>query len=240
MIDVVLHFQKDLVALLPRRWSSGTVRRLLPGSASCKDVIEAVGVPHCELGRILAGTGPDQIEIAQETLLDHHTHLEIHSVPTRYLPEPRFLCDQHLGKLARLLRIMGFDTTWDANWLEPEIARKGPRQQRVILSGNRALLKRRQLTMAQLIRSADPDLQAGEVLHRWRLRDRIQLFGRCSTCGGLLQEVAKETVAERIPPLTARWLDTYYTCRECDHLFWEGTHVPALKERIETIIRNLP
>ncbi len=62
------------------------------------------------------------------------------------------------------------------------------------------------------------------------------MFGRCSRCNGLIREVAKAAVADRIPPRTAKWLDTYYTCVDCDHLFWQGTHVTALQKRVAAIL----
>ena len=89
---------------------------------------------------------------------------------------------------------------------------------------------------AMLIRSHLPDTQAEEVLRRFMLHDQVRLFGRCSRCNGRLRGVAKDDVAARIPPRTAKWLDTYYLCRECDHLFWEGTHVTALRSRVEKIL----
>jgi uncharacterized protein with PIN domain len=89
---------------------------------------------------------------------------------------------------------------------------------------------------AMLIRSDVPDEQAAEVLRRFLLAPQVHLFGRCSKCNGLLREVPKVDVAPRIPPKTARWLDTYYLCRQCDHLFWEGTHVTALRRRVEKIL----
>ena len=68
------------------------------------------------------------------------------------------------------------------------------------------------------------------------MADQVLMFGRCSKCNGLLREVAKADVAARIPPRTAKWLDTYYLCRDCDQLFWEGTHVTALRRRVEKIL----
>jgi len=152
------------------------------------------------------------------------------------LASPNFLCDGHLGKLALLLRIMGFDTAWDQSWSEEKMARRGINESRTVLTRSRSLLKRASMDNAMLIRSDDPDEQAYEVVRRFLLTDQVRLFGRCSKCNGLLREVPKADVAPRIPPRTAKWLDTYYLCLDCDQLFWEGTHVIALRRRVEEIL----
>ena len=131
---------------------------------------------------------------------------------------------------------MGFDTAWDQSWSEPGMARRGINENRTVLTRSRSLLKRASMDKAMLIGSDVPDEQACEVLQRFLLTDQVQLFGRCSKCNGLLREVAKADVTARIPPKTAKWLDTYYLCRDCDQLFWEGTHVTVLRRRVEKIL----
>ena len=218
--------------------SSGLhIRRQLAETTSIKDAIEAIGIPHCEIGAVLrpAPTGPDR-PVPLDSLIREADILAIQATGPRALADPRFLCDRHLGKLARLLRTLGFDTLWNNSWSEPEMARRGVNEQRVVLSGSRSLLKRKDLILAQLIRSSEPDAQVGEVLLRWLVADQAQLFGRCSLCNGTLRSVAKTEVAERIPPRTALWLDEYYLCRGCDQLFWNGTHVSALTARLQRIL----
>ena len=213
------------------------IRRRLAEATSIKDAVEAVGVPHCEIGEVrrLEPGGPgDSLDLGKP--VRDGDVLEVRPQPPRSLAEPRFLCDRHLGKLARLLRILGFDTLWSDSWTEPEIVRRGVNEQRLVLSRSRALLKRKEMDRAQLIVSDDPDVQAAEVLRRWLLAGQARLFGRCSRCNGALRPVAKAEVAARIPPKTARWLDEYYLCGDCDQLFWKGTHVTALTGRLERIL----
>ena len=207
-------------------------------ATSIKDAVEAMGIPHCEIGAIRRISGPvDQgVPCHLEDLVHDQDILEIEPRPPQSLASQRFLCDQHLGKLARLLRILGFDTLWSDSWTESEIARRGINEHRVVLSGSRSLLKRKEMDLAQLIVSDDPDGQVIEVLRRWLLAGKVRMFGRCSLCNGTLRPVEKAEVAARIPPKTARWLDEYYLCCECDHLFWEGTHVLALTSRLEGIL----
>ena len=147
----------------------------------------------------------------------------------------RFICDQHLGKLARLLRIMGFDTAYGTYWLEPEMARRAVNEDRIVLSRNRQLLQRKALNRALLITSDRPDDQAREVIQEFQLADQVRPFGRCTQCNGLVEPVAKEQILDLIPPRTRRWLDTYTRCTRCGHIYWEGTHVTALLKRLTAI-----
>ncbi len=239
---MMLIFHKDLGALIsastlvyPRHSGHpALVLRHLAESSSLKDLIESIGVPHCEIGTVVSlVTGS---ELPLDALTVDGDGLAVAGVRPQLLDSPRFLCDGHLGKLALLLRIMGFDTEWDDSWSEPGMARRGINENRTVLTRSRSLLKRASMDNAMLVRSDIADTQAAEVLRRFLLTDQVRLFGRCSKCNGLLGEVAKDDVAARIPPRTAKWLDTYYLCRECDHLFWEGTHVTALRNRVEKIL----
>jgi len=244
MINVDLIPLDILSQLVPRSAIStvyGTlarpvVHRSMPRPTSVKDLIESVGIPHCEVGSIVATSGPRPgRRFLSDQVVDGDV-LEIRPQQPFILDEVSFICDQHLGRLARLLRLLGFDTTWARHWLEPELARRAVNENRVPLSGSRALLKRKTLEVALLVRSDRPDRQAVEVLTRFRLAGQVRLFGRCSRCNGVITEVAKTKVESRIPPRTARWLDRYYICPDCDHLYWEGTHVSALKTRLEAIL----
>jgi hypothetical protein len=239
---MMLIFQKELgplvssSALVYTRQSGQPVLvlRRLAAPAALKDIIESLGVPHCEIGSV-SSLKTDSL-LPLDSLGEDGDVVEVAGTRPRPLVAPRFLCDGHLGKLALLLRIMGFDTAWDDSWAEPAVARRGINENRTVLSRSRSLLKRAAMDDAMLVRSDGPDAQAAEVLDRFRLRGRVRLFGRCTRCNGVLRAAARAEVADRIPPRTAKWLDNYYLCGNCDHLFWEGTHVTALRNRVEGIL----
>lgn len=225
MITVELQFDPELARLTRHT----TVHRTLPGPTTLADACGAAGVPPCEIGRIEGAAGLD-------TLLEGGETVRLEARRRDDPGEGRFLCDAHLGKLARLLRTLGLDTTWDEAWTEAEVARRGLNEERVVLSGNRALLKRRGLMRAMLVTDDDPDRQTADVVRRFNLFSRLRPFGRCPLCNGEVEQVAKDTVAGRVPPRTAAWLDEYYLCLGCDQLYWEGTHVLALKSRMGRIL----
>ena len=152
-------------------------------------------------------------------------------------PVPGFVCDSHLGALARLLRLMGFHTLWQSDWTEPAILRLVVNEGRVALSRSRSLMARHQLRGSLLLTDDRPDGQAAEVLRVFGLADRVELWGRCTRCNGRIRTVEKAEVADQIPPKTAAWLDEYAVCADCDQLYWQGTHVGALAARVDRIRR---
>jgi len=233
MLTITLVFAGSLARLATGRSGQGRVVRRLPGPTSVKDAIEAVGVPHCEIGTVTDTGGEAR---ALDTMVAGGDVLTVSPVLHADHGDARFLCDGHLGALARLLRTLGFDTTWYPHAVEAEIARRGLKEGRIVLSGHRALLKRRELVRAMLIRDDDPDRQASAVVRRYGLTPLARPFGRCPRCNGPVNEVPKAAVADRIPPRTAAWLDVYYVCAGCNQLYWEGTHVTALRARLTAIL----
>jgi len=235
MVKIIIKLSGNLAELLPTSKSIPCTRRLSE-STSVKDAVEALGIPHCEIDMIEMENQP----VSFNYLVQNGDQILVHPAQPRPLTGTGFICDQHLGKLARMLRTLGFDTSYNTDWLEPELARRSTAQNRTILTGNRALLKRRTITCGQLIRCQSIDQQVVEVLTRFELLNQVKLFGRCSLCNGLVKKVAKQEIATRIPPRTALWLNTYYICNDCSQLYWEGTHVLALRRRIAAILKKVP
>lgn len=235
MLTITIVFTADLADLLgpadARR--AAAVRRVLPAVTSVKDAIEALGIPHGEIGAVTAADGsPRRLD---DPVADGD-RLAVAGVARADPGRARFLCDRHLAALARLLRTLGFDTAWNPAWGPAELARRGLHEDRILLSGSRALLKRRLLGPAMLVRDDEPDAQAAAVIRRYGLAGRARPFARCPLCNGEVGPVAKADVAARIPPRTAAWLDEYYQCAGCGQLYWEGTHVAALRARQAAIL----
>ncbi|MCS7240371.1 MAG: Mut7-C ubiquitin/RNAse domain-containing protein [Candidatus Bipolaricaulota bacterium] len=208
-----------------------------------KDAIEALGVPHVEVELIIANgesvdfsyrlCDGDRIAVYPVfESLDITELLRIRRAPLRQLA---FACDAHLGKLARLLRLLGFDTLHNPKITDAELislARAG----RVILTRDRQLLKHGELTHGYWVRSVVPLEQAQEVLRRFDLWGRIAPFTRCLACNGLLQRISKEEALPRVPPKVRAWCEEFLRCSQCQRIFWPGTHYPKLQDWIQRIL----
>jgi len=158
----------------------------LSGSPSVKDVIEAVGVPHTEVDLILINGN----SVKFDHILSHGDHISVYPVfenfdishVTRLRPEPlretRFIVDVHLGRLSRLLRMLGFDTLYKNNYKNEEIITEALTQKRIILTRDPGLLKNKSITHGYLIRGTDPHEQAREVIRRFDLSSQAKPFIR--------------------------------------------------------------
>jgi hypothetical protein len=109
------------------------------------------------------------------------------------------------------------------------------KEDRVLLTRDRALLRHGALVRGYWVRATDPAQQLPEVLRRFDLFENASPFTRCPRCNGRLVPVDKGDVLDRIPPRTAAWLDDYMICPACGQLYWRGTHHDRLTRQIERL-----
>ncbi len=218
------------------------------GGRSVKDLIESVGVPHPEVMRITANDaevgfdypvtdgdriaafpGDDPVDVTRESRLGRPL-----------LDEPRFLADVHLGRLVRYLRLLGLDCYYEEPWDDAILAETCARENRIMLTRDRGLLKRRCIDHGFFLRSDQPLEQAQEVLGRLDLARFIAPFSRCVACSRRLQAVRKEDIADRIPPGTRRNYERFYQCEGCGKVYWRGAHYGKLQEQLDELMKDLP
>jgi uncharacterized protein with PIN domain len=148
--------------------------------------------------------------------------------------EIRFACDAMLGGLARWLRAAGYDASWHSGIDDRDLVRLARDEGRVLLSCDTRIFE------FAVIRDArqpalfvplclGPVEQLGHVLANLHLPLRVP---RCMACGGELIDVSKDQVADRVPPRTFAWLDRFWQCSRCRHVFWHGTHWHRIAEAL--------
>jgi uncharacterized protein with PIN domain len=246
MATAIFRFYAELNDFLPLEKRQRSILYRFRGAPAVKDAIEALGVPHTEVDLVIAnGCSVDFTHQLQEgerisvyPIFESLDITPLVRLSERPLRRTAFIADVHLRKLARLLRLLGFDTVHSNDCADREIIARAAEEERIILTRDRALLKHNAVTHGYWVRSVEPLAQAREVVQRFDLRDQVQPFRRCVACNGSLIPVDKQDILSRIPPKTARWLDEYFICRTCDKLYWRGTHVPNLQEMIRRILEN--
>jgi hypothetical protein len=147
----------------------------------------------------------------------------------------RFVLDVHLGKLARWLRMLGFDTAYDTNYNDSEIIDIAVTELRIILTRDRELLKNSRVTHGFWVRTTDPREQLDEVIERLDLRSQFAPFTRCMECNGLTVEREPDAVADRVPPRARERADAFFQCPACGKVYWEGTHVDSMRRLIDEL-----
>lgn len=237
-------FYAELNDFLPSAQRRQTVSYSFHGSPSVKDAIEALGVPHVEVDLVLVnGRSVDftyhlrsDDRVAVYPVFESLDITPLVRLRERPLRRTAFIADTHLGKLARLLRLLGFDTAHSNDYEDKKIAAIAVDEGRIILTRDREILKRSVVTHGYWIRSTQPLVQAREVVRRFDLVAQVQPFRRCMACNGLLAPVDKQDVLDRIPPKVAAWREEYFICQDCDKLYWRGTHYPKLQDTIARIL----
>ncbi|MGH9632356.1 MAG: Mut7-C RNAse domain-containing protein [Bryobacteraceae bacterium] len=202
-----------------------------------KHVIESLGVPHTEFGKITVNghTVNGQMLPSSETLAEGDSiHVFPHSEPV-FLKDPRFALDGHLGRLAAYLRMLGFDTWYDRFVDDAALAAIAGGEHRVLLTRDVALLKRREVEQGYCVRCHKPHDQLREVSHRFALQPRFAPFRRCMNCNGQLYPVSKEEVADLLPPHTRETKTEFSRCSECRKVFWRGSHHARMLGWIEEL-----
>ncbi|MBF6229196.1 Mut7-C ubiquitin/RNAse domain-containing protein [Nocardia abscessus] len=223
------------------------LRRPFRPHQTVKDVIEAAGIPHTEVDLVLVDGHPVDFDHqppigGRVTAYPVFETLDIGAV-TRVRPHPlrapRFLADVNLGGLAKLMRLMGLDVhcRWDAD--DAELAEVSAAEHRILLTRDRGLLKRRNVTHGVYIRSDQPVEQVVEVIRRLDLNACLAPFTRCLRCGGAVAEVDKAEVEDRLEPLTRRYYDTFRQCHACGRVYWQGSHQTRLAETVAAIRAEL-
>ncbi|MCP5053373.1 MAG: twitching motility protein PilT [bacterium] len=239
-LRVSIIFEGDLNRLLPldKRNIPTALEVTFPGKRSVKDLIQSLRVPHTEVGVIrVNGQRVDFSYILRGDDVIKVLPVPPHSRDPKGNP-PRFLCDVHLRKLARRLRLLGFDTAIDPRWDDPQLADISQKENRVLLSRDRGLLMRNRVTQGRLIRNTDPERQVREVLQHFDIPGQVRPFTRCTLCNGNLERVLvesqafKETLAAKIPPKVLCWCDEFHHCASCEKVFWKGSHYRKLTEMV--------
>lgn len=221
---------------------SGRVEVPIGAPRSVKDVVESTGVPHPEIGLLLVdGVSVDfghPIRGGERIAVYPPFRTIDTTVASRVAPPPvapRFVCDVHLGTLARRLRLLGFDTWYRTDTDDDELAAIAVDDQRILLTRDRELLMRRVIIHGYCPRSDDPDVQTAEVLRRYDLLDALAPLTRCARCNGTLAPVDRRDVVDSLPARTRVEHDEFARCADCGQVYWPGSHTARIRELIATL-----
>jgi uncharacterized protein len=238
-------FYEELNDFLPpgRRKRSVTVG--IDRGRSVKDAIESLGVPHPEVDLILVdgeSVGFDRVLHGGERVAVYPVFERLDIAPLVHLRpaplrEPRFVLDTHLGKLARHLRLAGFDALWSNDYSDDEVLALSLAQKRIILTRDKGLLKRRAVERGYFVRSTASEQQLAEVIGALQLERSVRPFSRCRECNEELSEAPKDAVLGRLPDAVRTHYERFKHCSGCGRVYWEGTHYERLKRMLERLAR---
>ena len=145
--------------------------------------------------------------------------------------EPRLIADVMVGRLARWLRILGFDVLYSNRRDDDDILRIASADRRIVLTRDRGLAARLPADLLIFITRDDVDSQVDEVLERLG-RPQFRVLSRCVECNTPLEKVDKEAVFERVPPYVYLTQDEFAQCPSCLRIYWRGTHASHIASKL--------
>jgi uncharacterized protein len=157
----------------------------------------------------------------------------------------KFVADSMLGRLARWLRILGYDVAYEPSISDDNLIARALRENRIILTMDRELAHRKSAKNVLLVRSDDYKEQLKHVIkqykidcesHKAELSSRI--FSRCLLCNKRLDSIEKENVKDKVPPYVYETHEEFDICPQCHRIYWSGTHRDNILKMLDEIMKS--
>jgi len=232
MHKVYLRFYEELNDFLSKENRKKRFAHQFIDRTSVKDLIESFGVPHTEVDLILVNGKSvnfkylinDGDDVSVYPVFESFDITEVQHLRPKPLRKPKFVADVHLGRLTKYLRMIGLDVLYKNNFEDDEIVSISLKEKRAILTKDRGILKRNEVTHGYWIRATKAEAQAKEVLERFNLQKEIKEFSRCLECNEPLKSIKKEMIIDQLPPKVAKSQNEFFRCHVCNKIYWKGTH----------------
>ncbi|HVO74648.1 MAG TPA: Mut7-C RNAse domain-containing protein [Ignavibacteriaceae bacterium] len=247
MKTAYFRFYEELNDFLPEEKRKKMFEHSFAGKNSVKDMIESLGVPHIEIDLILVnGISVDfnyivreKDEITVYPVFESFDISGIQHLREKPLRTMKFITDVHLGALTKYMRMLGLDTVYKNDYHREDIIKISVKEKRVILTKDRELLKRNEITHGYWIRSNKIEEQLKELIERFHLKNEINEFARCLICNTQLINIDKKEVQEKIPPKVNEHQNEFYYCSNCNKIYWKGTHYEKMRVKINGILKSM-
>jgi uncharacterized protein with PIN domain/sulfur carrier protein ThiS len=225
-------FDPTLSPFLKSGFRGKAIERDCARAATLKNAIEALGVPHTEVGVVRVNGQPATLQ----RIVREGDYVEVEATKWGSDPDLRFVADAHLGGLARFLRMLGFDTLHRNAFADEEIRRLADAERRIVLTRDRELLKCREIARGAYVRALKPQAQLAEVAGRYGLVGKARPFTLCLRCNLALQPVERAAVAPRVPPAVYALHERFVRCPGCEVVFWPGSHYERMLDALRATL----
>jgi uncharacterized protein len=226
--------QAALRVFLTPRSRSVPLRVPLDPTSTLGHLVQSIGIPLTEVGELTLNgePAPEGARVDTAGRLDVADVVRPQPCPTY---PPRFLLDVHLGSLARRLWVLGIDAEYGNDATDDDLVRRAIAQQRVLLTQDRGLLRRRALPHGAYVRGSSVDEQADDVLDRFG--PPLAPWTRCGACGAVLEGVDPADIGHLLQPGTRRTYADFARCTSCGRPFWHGAHARRLDAAVRRAAR---
>jgi uncharacterized protein with PIN domain len=239
MSVATFRFHSELGSFLPRERRETAFDYDCARAATLKQGIESIGVPHTEVGRVLVNGHP--ATLARTVREADIVEVFPHALGEAPFEAPlTFIADAHLGGLARMLRMLGFDTVYDNGLHDPEIVARSAAERRVVLTRDRELLKCRDVLRGAFVHALKPEAQLREVASRYALALHMKPFSLCLHCNLPLRDADPARVFGTVPERIRDRYSVFTQCVACGRVYWEGSHWERTREVLANALDVAP
>ena len=149
----------------------------------------------------------------------------------------KFIADAMLGRLARWLRILGYDVLYESSISDDDLIAGAIYEHRIILTMDRKLIERESAKNSLLINSPSYKEQLKQVITHYNIDYKSGIFTRCLVCNGLLEPIGKEKIKDNVPPYVYTTQDEFDICQQCGRIYWSGTHRAKMLGMLDEILK---
>lgn len=246
MNQVAFRFYEELNDYLPENMRKGWIESAVYKGTTVGEKIQSYGLPLEEVDLVLVNQQSrgfdyplkdgDRVSVYPQFELLNVS--EITQVREKALRHPTFICDVHLGKLCKYLRMLGWDTHYSNQYTPEDIIELAKEENRIILSRNVLFTRQKEVKHFWWVRSADPLEQVKDLITRLDLSGQAAPLTRCLNCNGLLEPIEKHKIAHRLQPDTTQYYNEFFHCITCDQVYWKGSHYQNMLKFIDLNIHK--
>jgi uncharacterized protein with PIN domain len=207
------------------------------------EALESLRIPWSEVDLVLVNGEPETLDarLRENDFVSVYPTFEtldigeLKSIHSQALRVTRFILDAHLGKLAKYLRMLGFDSLYRNDFGDEEIIGLALQEKRIILTRDKLLLQSRRVTHGYYVRATEKHAQLREVVQKFDLYSQFKSFTRCMTCNAELVPKNRVDIRDLVDEDTLQFFDEFFFCPACRKVYWKGSHF----KRMESFIRDL-
>ena len=207
------------------------------------EALESLRIPWSEVDLVLVNGEPEALDarlrdndfVSVYPTFETLDIGELKSLHAQVLRVTRFILDAHLGKLAKYLRMLGFDSLYRNDFGDDEIIELALQEKRIILTRDKLLLRSRRVTHGYYVRATEKHAQLREVVQKFDLYSQFKSFTRCMTCNAELVPKSRDEIRDLVDEDTLQFFHEFFYCPACMNVYWQGSHF----KRMESFIRDL-
>ncbi|MFH0761342.1 MAG: Mut7-C RNAse domain-containing protein [Bacteroidota bacterium] len=239
-------FYEELNDYLPEGKGKVWLEYVFSGAISIREVFRSMKIPADEIDLIMVNQQSKGLDymlhdgdrISVYPVFELLDLSDVSQVRVNPLRNPRFICDVHLGRFCKYLRMLGFDTLYSNRYTSDEMITISRQEQRIILSRNYLLTRHKEVTRAYWIGSPDPLEQIKDLIKKLDLSKLADPLTRCLNCNDRIVPIEKQEIIHRLQAGTAKYFKEFFICPACDQIYWKGSHFDNMSDFIRNSILN--